>query len=272
MNNGFSRAEMMIWLLARELKSNDVMVVGTGTPVASLAAILARELHAPGLTLLSDAVVNPVSHDVGEPMVRGNALQGQGDGCYTMQEALEYCGRGVATTLLMRPAQVDSRANVNVTQLGPLDNPTRIFPGSLAIADMPVLLERTILYQPHHSREAFVERVDFVTGVGCPTPTWRKENGIRGEGPTCIVTDLCVMRFDAENGWRLDSVNPGVDVRTVVDRTGFAVRLSESTPSTPTPSPEALSLLRETLDPRRVRDLEFRDTRKAVIKELYGLD
>jgi len=266
-----SPAEMIIWLLARELRSDDVMVVGTGTPIASLSALYARELHAPGLTLLSDALVNPVTHDVSRPMVKGDALNGAGDGYYTMLEALEYCARSVATVLLMRPAQVDSYANVNVSLIGTIDKPKRVFPGSLAVGDMPVVLDRILLYEPNHSRQAFVDRVDFITGVGTPSPGWRRDEGVRGQGATCIVSNLCVMRFQPEGGWALESLHPGVELDAVVDSTGFALKVPDSVPQSTVPHGAALKLLREVLDPHRVRDIEFRELREAVVKDLYAL-
>jgi glutaconate CoA-transferase subunit B len=96
------------------------------------------------------------------------------------------------------------------------------------------------------SRRSFVERVDFRTSPG------RSANraGWIGEGPTVVVTDLGVYRFDEADGeMYLASLHPGVTPRDVRDATGWDLRIPDDVGSTGPPNGEELRLVREELDP-----------------------
>jgi hypothetical protein len=45
-------ADRMVWRMAKECRSDDVLVVGVGTPVATAAGMLARELLVPDVTVV----------------------------------------------------------------------------------------------------------------------------------------------------------------------------------------------------------------------------
>lgn len=70
------------------------------------------------------------------------------------------------------------------------------------------------------------------------------------------MTELCI--FDFEDGFaRLLNLHPGVEIEEVKRRTGFAFRIPSTLQITEPPSPEELKLIREEIDPFRVRRLEF---------------
>ena len=56
---------------------------------------------------------------------------------------------------------------------------------------------------------------------------------------------------------RIRSVHPGVDVDEVVAATGFELVIPDPVPTTPLPTAEELELIREVLDPERLRDKEI---------------
>jgi acyl CoA:acetate/3-ketoacid CoA transferase beta subunit len=94
----------------------------------------------------------------------------------------------------------------------------------------------------------FVERVDFVSGIG----TDRGAFDLRR-----VVTDLGVFDFAGPDGtMRLVSVHPGVTVDEIVAATGFELAVAGDMPPTRTPTDEELRLLREFLDPKALRDRE----------------
>jgi len=55
---------------------------------------------------------------------------------------------------------------------------------------------------------------------------------------------------------RLRSVHPGVTVDEVAAATGFELVVPDQVPETRLPTPEELSLIRDVLDPRGLRDRE----------------
>src|SRR5690606_9432910 len=89
------------------------------------------------------------------------------------------------------------------------------FPGGLAMADVPRLMPRVVLYHTDHRPRALVARVDEVTGRGGES----ERGGRRSSGPTTLVTDLCVIAFEPQ-GPRLASVHPGVDPDRAREATG----------------------------------------------------
>ena len=54
------------------------------------------------------------------------------------------------------------------------------------------------------------------------------------------------------------SVHPGVTVEEIVDATGFELTVPSDVPSTRQPTPEELTLIRDVLDPRGLRDREVK--------------
>ena len=262
-------AELMVWLLAQEVTDSDVVVVGTATPVASLAVTLARETHAPMVGLLCDASVNPDPHDISEPMRSSEALRGRCVGMYSQIEIMEIVSRGVATLQIFRAAQIDRWANLNTTLIGSVDAPQINFSGALGVPDIPNMLDRIVVYEPVHSRRTFVERVDFVTAPGAPSPTWRGENGIHTRGVVTAVTNMCVMRFDPERGWAVSSIHPGFEAADIERETSFEVEVPTDVVTTPPPDSAAIQLVRDVLDPLEVRNMQFPGQRQGVMSQLF---
>jgi len=69
--------------------------------------------------------------------------------------------------------------------------------------------------------------------------------GIRGGGPSAVITTLGVLRFDAKTGEMfLQSVHPGVTPQEVKEATGWPLRVSEDLQETLPPNPEELEIIR----------------------------
>ena len=72
-----------------------------------------------------------------------------------------------------------------------------------------------------------------------------------------MVSNLGVFDFDTpDHAMRLRSVHPGVAVEEVVAATGFELVVPDPVPLTPLPTADELELIREVLDPDRLRDKE----------------
>jgi glutaconate CoA-transferase subunit B len=107
------------------------------------------------------------------------------------------------------------------------------------------------------SRRSFVERIDFRTSPGNlggaeQAERIRREGGWLGRGPSIVVTDLGVYRFDNSGEMRLDAIHPGATVEAVQETIGWEVRIAEDLGATPAPSADELRLIREELDPEGV--------------------
>lgn len=73
-----------------------------------------------------------------------------------------------------------------------------------------------------------------------------------------------VLVKDDDRPFRLESVHPGVEPTTVVERTGFALDVPAEVPTTPGPTQERLRLLREQIDPRGTVKFEFLPGRERL--------
>ncbi|GAB3669247.1 CoA-transferase [Actinocorallia lasiicapitis] len=145
------------------------------------------------------------------------------------------------------PSQMDRYGNCNISHIGPHDRPKSQLLGARG-APGNTRINSTSFWVPKHSTRVFVERVDFVSGVGND----RGAHDLRG-----VVTNLCVLDFATGDGrLRLRSVHPGVSVADVVAATGFELVVPDDVPTTRTPTAEELRLMREVLDPRGIRERE----------------
>ncbi len=107
-----------------------------------------------------------------------------------------------------------------------------------------------------HSKRAFVEAVDFVSGVGYDRAAELGE-GAKFHEIRRVVTNLGVFDFESENNrMRIRSLHPGVTVEEVQAATGFELVVPADVPETRQPTAEELALLRERIDPLTKRERE----------------
>jgi len=114
------------------------------------------------------------------------------------------------------------------------------------------MVKRYYLFFPNHSKNNFVERVDFVSGPGyIDGPKSRRTLGLPGGGPQLVITPFCVMDFSPHTGtMQLKSLHPAIPLEKVLDSTGFELIIPEDIPTTAPPKEEELELLRREIDPQ----------------------
>jgi glutaconate CoA-transferase subunit B len=257
-------ADVMAAVLAREVRDGDVVGVGLGTPLALCACLVARRTHAPGADVLVGGAASP-DVDLLTCMRGARAVEGRTPGYVPHIDTMDMAERQAMTLQFLRPAQVDGEGSTNTSSVWAPGRPRTRFPGGLATADVPRLMPRIVLYHTDHRPRGLVPRVDVVTGRGGPS----ERGGRRSEGPTLLVTDLCVIAFGT-GAPRLVSVHPGVDPGRVIEATGFELRAGASVPETEPPRPEEVDAMRD-LDPHGLRGVETRDTRAEALPRMVRL-
>src|SRR5690606_41550084 len=92
-----------------------------------------------------------------------------------------------------------------------------------------------------------VEDVDVIATVGFGRDGKARDNVPNsGRGPTVVITDLCILRPDPETKELVvTSLHPGVTREQVIEATGWEIRFAEQLETTPEPTDEELTVLRE---------------------------
>ncbi len=252
--------EMITVLMAREVRNNDVMIVGVATPCVWAAFTLAKVTHSPdaiyhyimGNTFVMEA--RQVSLLYLE-MNTARAYRFQNSGECT----LESLPSDKLTTIeFFRPAQIDQFGNSNNICIGDWNKPKIRLPGAAGILDFSMFYSRgSFLYTPRHDIRTFVptENLDFISGVGYPNG---QPSICGGAGPQCVITNLAYLVFDDKTKrMKIGTIHPGIDLETIKNSTGFEIIIPDKLNDTIPPTVKEIKLLREKVDPLGIRKLEI---------------
>lgn len=260
--------EMLAVCLCKELKDGEVGFTGLGTGsyaskfVTSIpwaAMELARRTHAPNLTIMMAGwKVNPdisrmrkLPHGEFDTWLRDVPCDAHSKG---FPVHLWRVKRGDVGFSFCSGVQVDAQGNVNSVLVGDPKNPKVRLIGPVLQPEHLSLFKREFIMMPYHEPRRFVEKVDFVSGVGYPGGlAGRRELGLESGGPELIFSPKCIFDFDKERGRaKLRSIHPGVTLDEVRANTGFDLGDVSGALETPLPDPEYLRVLREEVDPHGI--------------------
>jgi acyl CoA:acetate/3-ketoacid CoA transferase beta subunit len=253
--------EIMVYCMAQQIKDGEVVVQGLATPMVAIAYLLARQTHAPNIYFASAIGQGLCRYPAPISLTRVEGLW--------LDRALASVGFvTVAADLLptmkpkefFRPAQVDPFGNFNNIAFGKNYNRPRMrLPGTGGIPDVTTYSSQVYLYVPRHSRLTFVEELDFISGLG------HNAKRTHGKGPRYLISDLGQFDFDPSSvinndkkpRLRLTTYHPGIDIERIRVKTGFELIISAGVKETPIPDKDELKLLRDVIDPLRIRCLEL---------------
>ncbi len=246
---GWSKSEMMIVASSRQLQGERVCFVGIGLP--NIVCNLAKRTVARDLNLVYESGVYgadparlPLS--IGDPtLVTGSTA------VTSMFELFAYyLQAGLIGVGFLGAAQIDRFGNINTTVIGDYEKPKVRLPGSGGACEIAINAHKVFVIMRQGTR-SFVEKLDFRTSPGhSGDPEHDRARGWWGSGPTVVVTDLGVYRFDEESGeMTLTSLHPDVTLEEVRENMAWEVRVADDLGTTPSPSVEELRLIREELDP-----------------------
>jgi acyl CoA:acetate/3-ketoacid CoA transferase beta subunit len=246
-----TRAEVCAVAVADAFRGDGEILASCFGTVPAIGARLAKLSFAPDL-LMTDGVatllanVPPVSGDAG-----GDAVA---EGWLPFRSVFDLVWSG-RRHVVMVASQLDRFGNHNFACIGPHAKPRAQLLGMRG-APGNTVNHPTSYWVPNHSRKVFVEKVDVVSGVGFDRARALGRGG-RFHEIRRVVSNLGVFDFATpDRRMRLASVHPGVSVDDVVGQTGFELAVDGEVPETRTPTPEELRLVRERIDPERLRDRE----------------
>lgn len=243
--------EMMSIAAARSLADGVSCFVGIGLP--STAANLARETHAPNLTLLYES--GPIgAKPLALPLSIGDGeLAETAVSVVSVPEMFNYwLQAGRVDVGFLGAAQIDRMSNINTTVIGgAYDRPDVRLPGAGGAPEIAASC-REVIVVVRQTRRTFVETVDFVTSVGFGRgPGDREKLGLTGRGPARVITDLGALEPDPRTcELVLVAVHPDVEVEQAIAATSWPLRVSDRLATSPPPTPEELRVLRALTAPR----------------------
>jgi acyl CoA:acetate/3-ketoacid CoA transferase beta subunit len=211
--------------------SGEILVSPFGV-IPPIAARLARATHAPDI-VLTDGEARAITAD------------GKVEAWFPFRYVFDLLSSGRRHVFMM-PVQIDRVGNMNLSSIGPHDHPKVQMIGSRG-APGNTINHATSYWVPKHSSRIFVEKVDFISGVGMPLGQVK-----------FVISNLGVFDFSGPGGTMcLRVIHSGVTIDEIQSNTGFDVVIADDLHETRDPTDEELQLIRETLDPgdRRKKEL-----------------
>jgi glutaconate CoA-transferase, subunit B len=247
--------ETMAAVIAHDLKDGEWVEVGANLPVPRAGALLAHLTHGPNMTVMlamtkaylrNEPAIEEYEYITDVGAMRWAEAYYPHDQLLNNQKhrrnGVFYCG-GI---------QIDAFGNSNLIGIGADYNKlTFRGPGGIGTCNATAQSGRWHLVTTSHNPRVLVEKVDYVSalGYGDGTDGFRHTVGLRNDGPTSIITPLCVFDFDPQTRRaRLASVHATSSVDEVVAHTGFAFDIPADVPVTAGPTPHELEMLRVRID------------------------
>jgi len=174
----------------------DREVVFVGIGISDLAGAVAKLVHTPNAILVAEAgyvgfpsvavLVSPADNSAG-----AMAMCHQG-----LPEVLMDQQSGFIDAAYLGFAQMDKFGNVNVSYINRLQMKMNGSGGGGDIASSAGRVVYTVEFNPRQ----WVEKLDYMTETGFldGSPDARKRANLVGGGPSAVVTDRGVFRFDSE--------------------------------------------------------------------------
>jgi acyl CoA:acetate/3-ketoacid CoA transferase beta subunit len=228
----YGLAEVCVVACAEAFRGDGEILASPIGPVPMLGAKLARATFEPEL-LLTDGVARLVD------------AEGRVEAWMPYRAIFDVVWSG-RRHVMMGATQLDRFGNQNISCIGDHARPKAQLIGVRG-APGNTVNHATSYFVSQHSPRVFVERVDFVCGLGTDRARSLGAGG-RFHGLRRVITNLGVFDFETPDGtMRVRSLHPGVKLDDVRAKTGFALT-ADTPPETRAPTAGELDLIRA-LDP-----------------------
>src|SRR6266481_6200812 len=206
--------EMMTVAAARKFRDNATCFVGVGLP--SVAACLARKLHAPDIVLVYESGAIGPKPTKPPLSIADEELADTAEFIVSVPEIFNYWLQGGRIEMgFLGTAQIDRFANLNSTVIGKYQSPKIRMPGAGG-APLIAAGTREIVVIVRQTTKSFVAELDFLTTARCA-------------GATTVITDLGILETDPEaRELTLMSCHPGITVDRVREATAWPLKVADS--------------------------------------------
>jgi glutaconate CoA-transferase subunit B len=227
----YTPEEMMTIAAARKFRDRAVCFVGVGLP--SVAACVARELHAPNMTLVYESGTIGAKPTKAPLSIADLELAETADFIVSVPEIFSYWLQGGRIEAgFLGAAQIDRFGNVNSTVIGNYNSPKVRLPGAGGAPHIAANVRESVVIV-RQTPKTFVARLDFLTTA-------------RAQARTTVVTDLGILEMHpVSRELVLTSRYAGVSVEEIREATGWDLQISEGLSETGEPTERELAVLRE---------------------------
>ena len=247
----YTISEMMAAVCSLQIKNDDVAFVGVGIPL--MAGAVAAATHAPEVIIVYEvggvgAKSRRMPWTISDTPTTDNALAAT-----AMHRVFGDQQRGFITVGIIGGAEIDKYGNLNTTTIfgenGTYHHPKVRLPGSGGANDIASSARRTVIVM-RLEKGKFVNKVDFITSPGFLSgPGAREKAGLLGDGPSAVVTDRGLFKFDQETKeMYLEAIYPGMNVEQIKELIDWELKVSPQLYVMDPPTVEQITVMR-TLDP-----------------------
>ncbi|MEM1484297.1 CoA-transferase [Oscillospiraceae bacterium PP1C4] len=272
-DSSWSVDELMVCLMAEQLRDHMVTTVGSNTPIAMVAYMLAKGTHAPKCTIIPfcgmvDIPYGPISLAFAEPLAYHASTTH-----WAIEDLWQWIYQKSLTAVEFGGcAQLDQFGNINNSQIKDAQGNLKVLlPGQAGLADILNLHHNAYYYITKHEPRRICELVSYMGGsYRYVTSEERTQRGL-ADGVMRVISDLCVMELDkSSRRLKVVQIHPGVTKQQICNCTGFDISFDDSLTVTKVPTREQLYMIRHEIDPFGYRRIEFLngDERNALIKRI----
>lgn len=229
--------------MAREINDGERLFHGVASPMPAVAIQLAKKMQAKNAVYLSIAgAVDAEPTNFSNFTTAGNSLRADAITEFSLADIFDLSARGALDVAFLSGAQIDGNGQLNLSAIGPFDQPKVRLPGGAGSAVLLPTVKKGILWKTNHDKRSFVEKLDVVTASG---------------NTEVVISPLGIFRrSESDKRLRLYSIFPMSSFEEIVENTGFVVEKHEDFKPFDEISEEELSLLNE-IDPDGLRFSEF---------------
>lgn len=247
----YSPREIMAIMAGRMIKNQDVLFCGTG--ISMIAATAAKKMYAPqSVIFFETGGIDTALPELPLAVADLRVMYGTSINAGLLESFSILGHKKIYTKAFLGAAQIDRFGNLNSTCIGDYWHPRVRFSGSGGGGDAACLAAEVIIFMQHEKRR-FVEKVDYLTSPGWLSgPEARGKAGLYRGGPSAVVTNLGIMRFDeGTKEIYLSECYPGGTPQQIQEDTGFEIDISRAVESQAV-TEEELRVLREDIDPQNL--------------------
>lgn len=244
MSKPYTKNELLIITIAREIVDGENVVLGVGLPM--VAGAMAKARHAPHTTLIMESGIvdfeptAPLKHVADCTACRGFSWSTDLFSTFTMTY------RGFVDLCILGVAQIDRYGNVNTTVIGPYENPLKRLPGAGGAPDFIAYAPKTILTMRGGE---FIDQLPYRTSPGYLSGGESRDRTghfPNGSGPVMLVSGDGVFEFESESREMfLSKIHPGIDLVDVKAKVPWELKISPTLEETQPPTTSEIDFIRQ---------------------------